>query len=443
MTDFLMTTKGTAGDVIPLLGIGSALQRRGHTVTLFTHSYFETLVKKAGLGFVPLDTAEEFNRFVEDGPLLNEPLGYPPFFQRHILPNVYADYQILREHCRSTDTVLIGRYMSDLAALMLGEKLGLPLIRLFISAASLAAMPIFEALCAGILSDDLNRVRAEVGLPPVRDWGVWLRQTPRCGIAPWADWFAAPDPHWPPRTVPVGFVVHDETESSPLPDEVQAFLSSRQPPILISGGTGVFLGAEFYSVAVEGCRALGCRALLVSRHENLVPPNLPDQVRWFKSLPFASLMPHVAAVLHHGGTSTLARALITGVPQLLLTAGGERPNSAARLKRLGVSDFLLPPHWQPARVAEALRQLTSSEAIRARCRELSQRTRATDPAAVACEVIESALRDPVPLPATSPADTAVVSLPSNPLLRMHQLSPEKRALLELRLRKKSEEERKA
>jgi rhamnosyltransferase subunit B len=430
MADFLMTTKGTAGDVIPLLGIGSALQHRGHTVTLFTHGYFEALVKKAGLGFVPLDTLEEFNRFVADGPLLNDPLGYPQFFQRHILPKVRFEYQTLRDHC-STGTVLLGRYMSDLAALMVAEKLGLPFIRLFISAASMTALPIFEALCAGILSGELNSLRAEVGLPPVTDWSLWLR-SPRCGIAPWADWFAAPEPDWPPRTIPVGFVVHDETESGPLPEEVQDFLARGEPPILITGGTGVFLGAEFYSVAVEGCRILGCRALLVSRHEDLVPAKLPAEVRWFKSLPFASLMPHVAAVVHHGGTSTLARALITGVPQLLLTAGGERPNSAARLKRLGVGDFLLPPRWQPELVAAALNPLTHSAEIRARCQALAQRTRETDPASVACAVIESALRD-------NPTAEGASALVDSNLHRKNQLSPEKRALLELRLQKKSEE----
>ena len=35
-------------------------------------------------------------------------------------------------------------------------------------------------------------------------------------------------------------------------------------------------------------------------------------------------MPQMGAVIHHGGTSTLAQALVSGTPQLALAAGGDR-----------------------------------------------------------------------------------------------------------------------
>lgn len=36
-----MTPFGSAGDVYPLIGIGSVLLRRGHRVTVITNAYFE------------------------------------------------------------------------------------------------------------------------------------------------------------------------------------------------------------------------------------------------------------------------------------------------------------------------------------------------------------------------------------------------------------------
>jgi hypothetical protein len=36
-----------------------------------------------------------------------------------------------------------------------------------------------------------------------------------------------------------------------------------------------------------------------------VPPRLGSKIHYFESLPFASLFPKLAAVIHHGGTSVL------------------------------------------------------------------------------------------------------------------------------------------
>ena len=45
----LLVPIGSAGDVHPFVGLGLALRRRGHDVTVITSGYFEALLRRVGL----------------------------------------------------------------------------------------------------------------------------------------------------------------------------------------------------------------------------------------------------------------------------------------------------------------------------------------------------------------------------------------------------------
>ena len=246
-------------------------------------------------------------------------------------------------------------------------------------------------LFGSVLAPDINRLRGEIGLPPVGDWCSWLGY-PNRSIALWPDWFASPDPTWPVEIVPVGFWADNEAETDEVPDEVQAILDDSEPPILITGGTGTYMGAEFYAVSAEACRLSNRWGILVTRYEDQVPKCLPDSVLRFSHLPFGKLMPHVEAVIHHGGRGTLSCAIAAGIPQLVLAMGADRPDNASRLQRLGVAEYMPPHAWQPSMVAEKLQQLTSSRGVRERCKDLARRVGDTDSLTAACNVIEDSIQ---------------------------------------------------
>ena len=108
----------------------------------------------------------------------------------------------------------------------------------------------------------------------------------------------------------MGFMVDSEAKTGEIPDEVQALLTSDRAPILITGGTGMYLGANFYKVGAEACRLLHRRGILVTQHQEQVPNELPDSVRRFTYLPFGKLMARVGAVIHHGGRGTLILSIL-------------------------------------------------------------------------------------------------------------------------------------
>jgi rhamnosyltransferase subunit B len=57
---------GSAGDVHPFLGIGTALQARGHEVFMATNPAYEQAVLSSGLKFRPLGTLENFHQTKDD-----------------------------------------------------------------------------------------------------------------------------------------------------------------------------------------------------------------------------------------------------------------------------------------------------------------------------------------------------------------------------------------
>ncbi len=389
MANIIFTSLGSGGDVVPFLCIGSRLKARGHHVTLLSHCYYRSAAEKAGLDFAALDGPEEYARFIKDGPLLNTPPGIPEFLRRHSLPKILLEYQLVRQRCRLDDTVLITRDLFDTAARISAEKLGIPLLEVFFAPSQITTWKIRIELFSNVLASEIDRIRAQVGLLPVRNWHSWLGY-PNRSIALWPDWFATPDSTWPAGVVPVGFIVDSDAETGEIPDEVQAILNGGEAPILITGGTGMYLGADFYAAGAAACRLLNRPGILVTRYEEQVPQRLPDLVWRFSHLPFGKLMAHVGAVIHHGGMGTVGRATAAGVPQLVLAMGADRPDNAARLQHLGVAGYLPPRAWQPSAVAEQLGKLTNSQAVRKRCRELARRIAVTNPLAATCKIIEDA-----------------------------------------------------
>lgn len=383
MARVLLISHGTGGDLFPFMRIASRLKDRGHEVTLVTNRSFEGVVGRAGFRFRALEKllqVEQWNEAQLRG-------GGRPGVEL-LVDAVEEVCDVAREHGHADGGVVCGNYNLNIAVQTACEKLGTPYLPVFTAPYFLVS----AALTAELLSAQsahLNEVRARLGLPPVADWRLWVNSAPR-GIGLWPEWFAAPEPGWPVRVTPVGFVRLPEVEEGEVPAEVRDLLDEGEAPLLINHGTSVPLKPEFFAVSARACEALGRKGLLVTRHDEVVPNPLPGGVKKYKYLPFAAVMPRVAAVIHHGGIGTLGQALSSGTPQLVLAFGHDRPDNGARLKRLGVGEWLPPLRWRLDAVTESLRRLLNSPEVSARCHALGRRAREGDPAAAACDLFERA-----------------------------------------------------
>jgi rhamnosyltransferase subunit B len=78
-------------------------------------------------------------------------------------------------------------------------------------------------------------------------------------------------------------------------------------------------------------------------------------------------------VIHHGGIGTTAQCFAAGVPQLIMPMAHDQPDNAARVKRLGVGDYLYPRLFKWQRVAKVLTGMMGSAEMRAACGVLKRK----------------------------------------------------------------------
>ena len=66
MQNILIGALGTAGEVLPFIGIRGELRKRGHDVTFISNPYFEPSAREVGLSFSPVGTLEYFQKLMTD-----------------------------------------------------------------------------------------------------------------------------------------------------------------------------------------------------------------------------------------------------------------------------------------------------------------------------------------------------------------------------------------
>lgn len=393
----VLFTSGSAGDILPFVRVGAALAARDHRVTLVSHAGYERLAEGAGLHYRPFDTNEEYRTYLRHASLLNTPGGITRFLLEHSLPRAGRALECLGDTL-TPDSLLLTSPTFDTASRVAAEIHSLDPLWLFIAPVQVSEWShrraVRAAMYSRVLGASIEAVRATAGLAPIEDWDGWLSYSAR-SIGQWPDWFASPDPDWLPGVEPVGFLIDHPAERSELPAEVAGFLKAQsQAPLLVTGGTGRYLGEDFYAYSLAAARELGLPAIVVTRDRDCLPRQLPEQCLVADQLPFGVVMPHCSTVIHHGGLGTTGAAAAAGVPQLILAFGADRPDNGSRVTQCGIGETILLPQCSVPAVAEALRRLTTSGELAARCSKASARILAQDGAAAAADLAEEFIAQP-------------------------------------------------
>lgn len=387
----VLFTSGSAGDILPFVRVGSALAARGHAVTLVSHARYERLSSGAGLRYAPFDTDSQYADYLRHASLLNTPGGISRFLLEHSLPRAPAALDRLNA-VLDADSLLLTCPTFDPAARIAAELHGLQPLWLFIAPVQVSEWAqrraVRSAMVSRVLGDAIEALRKDAGLAPIRDWDEWLRYSDR-SIGQWPDWFAAPDDTWLPGVEPVGFLIDHPAERSELPEAVADFVQAQdQAPLLVTGGTGRYLGEDFYANALGAARELDLPAIVVTRDQDCLPEKLPRRTLVVDHLPFGVVMPHCSTVIHHGGLGTTGAAAAAGVPQLILAFGADRPDNGDRITACGLGETIPLPRCSVPEVVGALQRLTTSERIRERCANASAKILAQDGASRAADLAE-------------------------------------------------------
>src|SRR5690606_277828 len=100
-----------------------------------------------------------------------------------------------------------------------------------------------------VVCPDLNRFREELGLAPVKQITRWWHSK-WCVICLFPTWYCPPQRDWPANLIQTDFPLWDEPNPNGLPEEVNAFLTSGDPPIVFTPGSSNIFGKQFFETAV-------------------------------------------------------------------------------------------------------------------------------------------------------------------------------------------------
>jgi rhamnosyltransferase subunit B len=405
----ILTSLGTDGDIIPYVGLGACLARRGHRVTLVVAEDFRSNAEEFGLEFVPLVSREENHELLSD-PDFWHPIKGPHIGARWGARRIRSQYELFSGLCESKDAVLIAS-PALVAARVVHEKLWTPLatpiLQPWMIKSSIAppTMPagltlprwapppvkwIYWRLLDGIgdllMGRELHELRKSLGLPRVRRIFHWWT-SPQLILGMFPDWYGVPQADWTSLLRLCGFPLFDGRAATDLPADIEAFCKSGSPPIAFTFGTGMMHGSHLFRLAIDTCQLLGARGILLTRHTAQLPTELPPFIRQCSFAPYSKLFPLCRAVVHHGGIGTVAKALAAGTPQLVMPIAYDQLDNAKRIVRLGAGTFLKPRNATAARLAEGLKNL-ESEDVRGSSKRISARFATEDALQKAVELVE-------------------------------------------------------
>lgn len=419
----ILITIGSFGDVQPFVGLGMRLKQRGHEVLLITNGYFRPMAERAELDFAPLGDPELYKRVLEDPNMWHPIRGLKTVFTLGVNPSIKPMYELIMERYVPGQTLVVGSSLA-LGARIAEDRHGIPTATIHLAPGvfrslidpprlSAASPPrgtpaiIQRGLWAAVdrwivdpvVAPAVNTLRREVGLAPVKRLLDRWWHSPRLTIGMFPEWFAPPAPDWPPQVRLTGFPLYDQIGLEATPPELETFLADGDSPIVFTAGSAMAHGHRFFQSAVDACRRLRRRGLLLARFAAQVPRHLPPTVRHVQYAPFSQVLSRCAAIVHHGGIGTTAQSLRAGIPQLITPMSHDQPDNAVRVKRLGVGDFISPRRFTPKRAARLLGALLESSGVAANCRTVASRFDRADGLGNACDLIERLMTNDLAPPA--------------------------------------------
>lgn len=388
----LFASLGSLGDLFPMLAMAQALQARGHAPAIAAPAAHAAHVTARGLPFHPL--RPDFSPQVLTHIFGDPANGGRRLFDETLFPHVRETYADLLAAAQGADALVAGELVYT--APLVATKLGLPWANAMLSPTTmmsaldpcvLAWFPAgyhlrhLGAWPQRVLLNIERRVTDGWARPLIalqRELGAHTgdivfegKFSPHLVLALFSPAFGARQPDWPAASVQTGFPFLGQAPAPETDTRLRAFLEAGPAPVVFTlGTTVVHLAKDFYQVAADAALALGQRAVLLTG--GTPPPRAPaDRVLALDYAPHASVFPHAAAIVQHGGVGGCAEALRAGVPVLTIPVGFDQPDNAERLSRMGVGAVLDHRRVGRASLERSLRAVLADTAMAARAKAVA------------------------------------------------------------------------
>jgi|SRR5579875_40023 len=211
------------------------------------------------------------------------------------------------------------------------------------------------------LAVDVNRCRSALGMATL-EAPVVLEQLRRLAtvLALVPESFDYPGAPRTPTTHYVGPIL-DPTPPEP-PADLGFAPADDRPLVLVSLSTTAQGQQRALPVILDALECLPARCLLTLGGVEVGDLRTPPNVVVHEWLPHRDVLPQVAAVIGHGGLSTVMAALAHGVPLVCVPQGREQPLNAERVAACGAG-IALPMDAGAQEIADATSRVLSTPAF--------------------------------------------------------------------------------
>jgi UDP:flavonoid glycosyltransferase YjiC (YdhE family) len=356
---------GGRGHFDPLVPIARAAGVAGHAVAFCVSPSMAESVPSAGFELVT-SSADPASRPPDPppatpGPLLPVDRGREERDLREKFARDGARRQATRfvAHAPRWQPDVVVTDEADFGTVIAAERLAIPCATVIVLAAG-------GMLRRDVVASALDQVRAEQGLPADPEM---RRVRGALVIDPTPPGYRDPADPLPSGTVHVRLT---DRASGSIGRPPWKPIRQGRPAIYVTLGTVFNLesGDLLHRVlaAVEDYPG----DVLVTVGDELDPAEFrtPDHVHVERFVPQSTVLPHVAAVVSHGGSGTVLAAIGHGLPMVLLPMGADQPWNGDRCAALGIARVLHPVDAIPGDIRAAIDEVLADGSYRDRARRL-------------------------------------------------------------------------
>jgi MGT family glycosyltransferase len=390
--DFLLASWGTCGNLNPLLTAGRQLRRNGHGVRVMADPAMRDQVEAANFEFVtwcraPIGVAADPTDMSNMGDWAGQVIFGPAA--------VYA--ADIRDEIGRTPTDAVLSLDILFGAVIGAEAAGVPVAMLspHVSIRPLAGVPL--ATC-GLTQPKTPEERAQVAAESER-WANFMnaflpvlnRACGQLGVVRLRHVFDLFD-----RSDRVLLAISRafDFQAESLPDNVRYVgplldqpswskpwrapwpARSDRPRALIACSTGAQGQGHLIQRTINAMGSLEIDVVATAGPNlNIADLSAPENVCLLHSAPHDTVMKEVSLVITQGGHGTVNRALINGLPLLVLPNGRDQDGNAARVEAKGAG-LRLPPMASEAEIASAVSRLITEPHFRIAARHLGDAIKA-------------------------------------------------------------------
>jgi UDP:flavonoid glycosyltransferase YjiC (YdhE family) len=345
---FLFTTLPGVGHLHPLLPVAVGLRDRGHAVVVAASAPLGPAITAAGLEHHPVGPAWHTGQFPTRFPGIG---AIPPGPDRYAWAraHVFAHDAVvdalpdLVELGRRWTPDLVVREAAELGGYLAAEVVGVP--HAMVRSDTGSASPAERRL----MVPGLDALRRDLGLTPDPDADAPFRYLQLSFAPPVLD-----DPDVPATWHRLRPADDPEAHGPAWLDELVA--RPHGPIVYATLGT-VHNGVDLLATIVDGI-ATEPVELVVTTGAGIDPAALGPlraNVHAERWIPQAAVLPHVAAVVTHGGFGTLAAAIAAGRPLVLVPISADQPMNAGRCADAGLGVVVGPGERTPDAIRRAVR----------------------------------------------------------------------------------------